>query len=115
MSKELDLAKRYFYLSNESDFFNIENLFNEDSTFCSRNIEYFVGVESIMSMQRAHHGSFKQLNWMVNTVSEIKLGVIFFDFNFEGINQSNQQVSMTGIEYVIVKNNKILHIDVRNK
>ncbi|MCK5893969.1 MAG: hypothetical protein KAG53_06065 [Endozoicomonadaceae bacterium] len=115
MSKELDLAKRYFDLSNESDFSSIENLFTEDSTFCSRNIEYFIGVESIMDMQRAHHGSFKQLNWIVNTVSEIQPGVVCFDFDFDGLSQSNKPVSMTGLEYVIVKNNKILHIDVRNK
>jgi hypothetical protein len=45
MSKELALAMHYFDLSNKSKFLSIEQLFDNDSTFCTRNLEYFVGVK----------------------------------------------------------------------
>lgn len=115
MSKELTLAKHYFDLSNQSDFEKITELFDENSTFCTRNNEYFIGAENIMQMQRAHHGLFKELNWAVNDIEEIKSGVICFDFGFEGITQTDELVEMTGIEVVIIQDGKIRHIDVRSK
>ena len=115
MSKELALATHYFDLSNKSDFDNIAKLFDENSTFCTRNLEYFIGSTQIMQMQRVHHGLYKKLNWAVNTVQEIKPGVICFNFSFEGITQTDELVQMAGVEYVIIQDGKIRHIDVRGK
>lgn len=115
MSKELTLAKHYFELSNQSDFENITELFDESSTFCTRNNEYFIGAENIMRMQRLHHGLYKKLNWSVNDVEEVKPGVICFDFSFEGMTQTDELVQITGIEVVIIQDGIIRHIDVRSK
>ena len=115
MSTELAIAKHYFDLSNKSDFENITKLFNDNSTFCTRNCEYFMGTENIMTMQRAHHGLYKKLKWTVNSVTEIKPGVICFDFSFEGINQNEELVKADGLEYVLIQDEKIQHVDVRSK
>ena len=115
MSKELELAKYYFDLSNDSDFSKIEVLFDNNSTFCTRNLEYFVGVENIILMQRAHHGLYKKLNWAVTTIDELKPGVIRFEFDFKAINQKDESVQFSGIEYVIIRDGIIRHIDVRSK
>lgn len=115
MSKELELAKYYFDLSNDSDFSKIEVLLDDNSTFCTRNLEFFVGVDNIMPMQRDHHGSYKKLNWTVTTVDELKPGVIRFEFDFEAINHKDESVQFSAIEYVIIRNGIIRHIDVRSK
>ena len=115
MSTELTIAKHYFDLSNNSDFESIAKLFDENSTFCTRNLEYFIGVENIIIMQRAHHGLYQKLKWTVNSVTEIKSGVICFDFSFEGVNQIGEVVKAVGLEYVIIKDGKIRHIDVKGR
>lgn len=113
MSKALELAKYYFNLSNQSDFSKIEVLFDDNSTFCTPNLDYFIGVDNIMLMQRKNHGSYKKLNWEVTMVEEVKSGVIRFEFNFKGVNQNDESIQFSGIEYVIVRNNIIRHIDVQ--
>lgn len=113
MSTALSLANYYFELSNQSDFETITGMFDGDSTFCARDFKFYLGVENIMAMQRAHHGSYQQLKWTVNQVKELKSGVVRFDFSFEGINLAGETISMSGIEHVIIRSGKIRHIDVR--
>ena len=113
MSAELELAKYYFELSNQSDFAKITPMFDPNSTFCSRNSEYFIGVDDIMAMQRAHHGGYQKLHWAVNQVTEEKTGVICFDFDFTATTHEGELVNFSGIEYVIIRNGVIQHIDVR--
>jgi len=114
MSKELELAKYYFDLSNASDFTTIETLFDEKSTFCTRNLDYFVGVKNIMSMQKAHHGSYQKLRWEVTTVEEIKAGVMRFEFDFSALNKANELIQFSGIEFVVIRDGIIRHIDIRS-
>lgn len=115
MSAELELAKHYFELSNQSDFAKITPMFDQNSTFCSRNSEYFIGVDDIMTMQRGHHGSYEKLHWAVNQVTEEKTGVIRFDFDFTATTLQGELVNFSGIEYVIIRNGIIRHIEVRTK
>ena len=115
MSNALELAKHYFDLSNTSNFIEIEKLFVENTTFCARSGEYFLGRDDIMVMQKAHHGCYQQLKWHVNALHELKPGIICFDFSFEGVKQNGEQTNMSGIEYLIIQNDKIRHIDVLNK
>lgn len=115
MSKELEVAKHYFELSNQSDFEGITPLFDQSSTFCNKNSEYFIGVDAIMTMQKAHHGSYQALHWLVEKVEEQKPGVICFDFQFTATTLNGEQIKFAGVEYVIVQNGKIRHIDVRSK
>lgn len=115
MSQALELATLYFELSNQSDFVQIASMFDQNSTFCTRSSEYFIGVDDIMSMQKAHHGSYQKLHWQVLKVKEEKPGVICFDFQFEATKLDGESVSFAGVEYVIIQNGKIRHIDVRSK
>lgn len=114
MSKELELAKYYFDLSNTSSFTEIATLFDEKSTFCTRNLDYFIGVKNIMPMQKAHHSSYQKLHWEVTTVEEVKPGVIRFDFDFSGLNKANELIQFSGIEYVVIRDGIIRHIDIRS-
>ncbi|BBM03097.1 hypothetical protein [Microbulbifer sp. GL-2] len=115
MSKALELAKYYFDLSNQSDFSEIEKIFDQSSTFCARDGVIYLGVQDIMAMQRLHHGSYSTLKWIVNEVEEVKPGIIRFDFDFEGTTQGGESVRMSGVEFVVVDRGIIRHIDVRSQ
>lgn len=113
--KALDLAKRYFDLSNESNLGEIRKLMTDSTTYSSENSGIYLGVDAIMKMQGAFHGTFESLSWQINDVREIKPGVVCFDFVFVGKTKAGEEVTRPGIEYVVVHKGKLQHIEVRNR
>ena len=111
----LELAKHYFDLSNDSDLDEIRKLMTESTTYSSQNTGVYLGADQIMKMQRAFHGSFESLGWEISHVEEVRPGVVCFDFVFSGRTKAGEEVRRPGIEYVIVYNGKLQHIEVRNK
>jgi hypothetical protein len=114
-SKEQLLAEEYFRLSNLSDFDSIAKLFTDSTTYSSQNTGVFLGSDSILEMQKDFHGKFTKLNWKVNFVEELKPGVILFDYTFEAEANDGKKINYYGLEYVIVREGKIVHIEIRNK
>jgi len=115
VSKELQLAIEYFELSNKSDFSKIEILFADNATFCNRYGEFFVGVKDIMSMQKAHHQSYESLHWRIIKAEEVKPRIIRIEFDFNATDLEDNNIQFLGIEHVIVLNDMILHVDVRQQ
>jgi hypothetical protein len=113
--KTLEIAKKYFELSNNRDLVGIEQMLQDSTTYSSPNVGVFLGKDQIMEMKRNFYGSFKDLNWNVKSVEELRPGVILFDFVFTGTTNDGEKVERLGLEYVIVKDGKLQHIDVRNK
>lgn len=111
----LEIAQLYFELSNESDFGGIEKLFAETATYSSQNTGLYAGKANILTMQREFHGKFKSLNWQVNSVEEVKPGIILFDYDFKGVMNNGEEITSSGLEYVIVVDGKIQHIEIRSK
>ena len=114
-SEALKIAQLYFQLSNKSDFDGIEKLFTEKTTYSSQNTGIYLGNSDIIAMQRQFHGKFSTLKWHVNSVEEVKPGVILFDFDFAGEMPDGEKIKTSGLEYVIVYQGKIQHIEIRNK
>lgn len=112
---DLEMAKLYFELSNESDFDNIEELFTDTTVYISQNTGEYIGKKDILAMQKKFHGQFSSLNWNVNSVKEIKPGVILFDFDFVGEKLNGETIKTSGQEYVTVQNGKIQNIEIVNK
>jgi len=111
----LEIAQHYFGLSNKSDFTNIAPLFTDTTTYSSQNTGLFLGKDDILNMQRAFHDKFSSLHWQVNSVEEVKPGIIKFDYDFTAETPSREKVKSSGIEYVIVHDGIIQHIEIRNK
>lgn len=111
----LELAELYFELSNQSNFTEIEKLFAKDATYSSQTTGEYSGVESIITMQREFHNKFSQLHWQVNSVKELEPGLVEFDYDFIAQTQDGERVTSSGIEQVTVSNDKIQHIEIRNK
>ena len=115
MSGPLEVAKLYFELSNKSDFEGIEKLFTPSTTYSSQTTGIYLGQDEIMTMQRAFHSKFSSLKWNVNSIKEIRPGVVLFDYAFVGEMPNGKKVKRSGLEYVIVYQEKIQHVEIRNK
>ena len=106
----LAVVKQFCEVSNESDLDKVSTLFHENATYYSAEGELFLGHEAIMAMQKQLHGQYKELEWTINDVKEVKPGVVHFSFDFKGINQKNQPVTYSGIEDIAVYEDKIQHL-----
>jgi hypothetical protein len=111
----LETARLYFELSNKSDFENIQKLFTETTTYSSQNTGIYLGAGEIIQMQKAFHAKFLSLQWHVNSVKEPKPGIVLFDYKFTGELSSGDKTESAGLEYLIVYQGKIQHIEIRNK
>lgn len=85
------------------------------TTYSSQNTGTYVGKQNILNMQRAFHGTFVSLHWRINSVVELKPGVILFDYDFTGEAADGHKAKSSGLEYVTVYQNKIRHIEIRSK
>ncbi|MGY8848356.1 MAG: nuclear transport factor 2 family protein [Burkholderiales bacterium] len=115
MTDAIQLAKHYFDLSNKGKLTDIKELFTSSSTYSSANTDVYLGVDQIMGMQTKFFAGFKTMEWNVNSVKEVKPGIVLFDFTFTGKTLDGEAVQRSGREYVVVYNGKIQHIEVRNK
>lgn len=115
MTAALKIAQHYFELSNQSNFREIEQLFTDTTTYSSATTGIYVGKLDIMAMQRAFHNKFATLHWDINTVEEVKPGIVLFDYDFSGTLPGGETITSSGLEYVIVHNDMIQHIEIRTK
>ncbi len=113
--KPVAIAKKYFRLSNQSDFDGIGKLLSDSTKYSSQNTGVFIGKDDIITMQKNFHSKFSSLSWKVNSVEEVKPGVVLFDYSFEAKTKDEEVVKSEGLEYVIVHNNKIQHIEIKSK
>lgn len=115
MTEALKVAKLYFDLSNKSDFDGIGELFTETTTYSSQTTGVYLGRDDILTMQKTFHGKFVSLEWKVNSVEEVKPGIVLFDYDFVGKMPDGKKTESSGSEYVAVYNGKIQHIEIRGK
>ena len=110
----ITLAQHYFDLSNDSNLDGIRQLMTPATTYSSDNSGLFLGVDDIVAMQTSFHTKFESLNWQVTEVEEIKPGIVRFAFQFSGKTASGESIHSSGIEYVVIHNDRIQHIEVRH-
>ncbi len=115
MRTSLETANLYFELSNKSDFDAIERLFTDTTTYSSQATGIYLGVNDIIAMQRAFHGKYSLLHWNVNSVEEVKPGIVLYDYDFVGDLSDGTKIETSGLEYVVVYQGKIQHVEIRNK
>lgn len=110
----VDIAQEYFTFSNDRNLNDISELLTPTTTYSSENVGVLLGKEKIMEMKHSFYGSFKEIHWDIESVSEEKPGVVRFEFTFTGTTTDDEKVIRPGIEYVIVVNGQIQHVEVRN-
>lgn len=115
MSEALKIAELYFTLSNKSDFEGIAKLLTASTLYISQNTGKFVGKDEIIEMQKSFHSNFSRLNWAAESVVEVKLGLIRFEYEFSGTKLNGDVVNSKGIEDVAIEGGKIVYIEIKNK
>ena len=113
-AEPLDIAQRYFELSNARRLDDIERLMSPSTTYSSEHTGLYLGAADIMAMQRAFYAGFEQLGWTVHEATEVKPGIVRFDFTFEGVTVDGETVHRDGIEHVVVHDGRIQHVEVRS-
>lgn len=114
MSSAIEIAKRYFELSNQSDMDSIESMFTDSSTYSSVNIGVYLGKSQIMVMMRTFHASFQSLNWTIDRSEEIRPGVAHIAFSLYSLNNLGEVNESRGNEYVLAFNGLLQHVEVRD-
>lgn len=108
------IARKYFEVSNKSDFVEIWKLLSDTTTYSSQNTWLYLWVESILEMQQEFHDSYESLKWEIQDICEENPWIVRVEFDFIGIKQW-EEITFSWIEYIIVVQDKIQHIEIRNK
>src|SRR5665213_1986011 len=95
-------AKRYFELSNESDFNSITELFSDQLVYDSQNTGSHTGIEDIVNMQKNFHGQFSSLNWTITGIKESQPNVVVVDYDFTAKKLNGEEINSSGIETIVV-------------
>ena len=66
-------------------------------------------------MQKTFHGKFKSLNWHVNGARELKKDTVVVDYDFTGTKNDGDIVESSGLEYLKIKNGRIISVEIQNK
>jgi hypothetical protein len=111
----IQLTQHYFDLSNAGRLDDIRRLFSKSSTYSSANTGLYLGVDDIMQMQQAFFARFSTLRWTMHTIEEIKPGIVLVDFTLNGVAHDGDVIAVDGLESVVVYNQLIQHIEIRNK
>jgi len=90
-------------------------MFTNRSTYSSQNTGIFFGTNQIMKMMKEFFDLFIALQWNINSIKEVSEGVVLFDFLLLGEKLDGEKISIEGLEYLCIYENKIQHVDIRNK
>lgn len=109
----LALAHLYFTLSNDRNLDAIESLFAPDATYSSDATGEYSGREAIMTMMRWFFARYEYLHWTIDTINEIKPGII--EIHFHAVFQNGEsKIEKSGVEHIIIRDSLIQSIEVRN-
>jgi hypothetical protein len=108
------ITQKYFEYSNLSDFEKIAGLLSHTSTYSSQNTGLYVWVDAIIKMQEVFHNSFESLHWNTIQALEEKPGIIRVDFEFTWV-KDWEKIEFSAIEFIIIVDGVIQHIEIRNK
>jgi len=109
----LEISQHYFTLSNDRDLDAIESLFAPDATYSSDATGKYSGRDAIMTMMRGFFARFDSLHWVIDSIDEIKSGII--EIHFHAVFENGEsKIEKSGVEHIIISENLIQSIMVRN-
>lgn len=108
------ISEQYFKLSNNRELDKVSNLILKDAIYSSDNTGLYYGRNDIMKMMTSFFNNFKTLNWKINDIKQLNENIVEIDFTLTGEDNNNNKIKKSGIERIVVVNNLIKHIEVRN-
>lgn len=111
----LEIAKKYFELSNHSDFDGLTLLLDAGIAYKSQNTGDYHGIDRVIEMQRSFHAKFKSLQWEIVKIEAVNENKVLFEYEFEGIQKNGVKLKTSGLEYITVVDKNITEIEIKNK
>lgn len=111
----MSVAKSYFQLSNEQNFEGIKNLLAELASYTSPALGTLTGRDEIIDKQKEFYKAHKGLIWYDKSYKEIKPSTIVVDYDCEATTKDDEIMSWSGLEYITVKDGKIIGIEIKIK
>lgn len=109
----LEISQHYFTLSNDRDLDAIESLFAPDATYSSDATGEYSDREAIMTMMRGFFARYEYLHWTIDAIEEISPATI--EVHFHAVFEDREsKMEKSGIEHIIIHDNLIQSIKVRN-
>ncbi len=115
MKNSILVAEEYFKLANKAALSEMRDLLSDTATYSSSELGVYFKPDQILEMMQSFFKEFRHLNWNINEIKEIRLGVVEIDFLFNGLTVEGNTVIRLGTEYIVVNEGKIEHIEVRFK
>jgi hypothetical protein len=113
--KASELAQLYFDLSNARDLKTVETLLQLSITYSSDNTGLYFGRENVMKMMREFFDLFPQLHWEVHSLISVSEHIAEIIFTLTGTKNDGTKITRPGIERIVVEQDLIRHIEVRNR
>jgi len=109
-----NIILKYFQLSNAGDIESIAGLLDEYVSYSSDNVWLHFGKWSVLSMKRTFFGGLRSQSWEIQKIETPSENIFRVEFLFTATTLEWQTISRLGIENIIVHNEKLRHIEVRN-
>ncbi len=113
-SKAEQIARTYFNLSNSGDLDKITQLIQADATYSSDNTGLYYGVRDIMQMMQGFFNAHISINWHIEQLECLSEHIIEIKFTCQSTNHNGIKTARMGTERLVIDNDKIRHIEVRN-
>jgi len=114
MDNIIEIAEKYFDMSNERKLDLIPNLFHSEIVYSSDNTGLYFGRDNVMEMMTSFFNKFKLLNWKIDSIDRIKDCIVEIRFTLSMVDLTGTKITKEGIERIIIIDNLIRHIEVRN-
>ena len=110
----LEIAQKYFDLSNNRELTQIPELFCNDVIYSSDNTGIYFGKDNIMEMMNTFFSKYKFLEWKIESIKEIKNITVEIYFTLRMVDFDENEIEKKGVERLIIINDLIKYIEVRN-
>ena len=108
------IAEDYFRLSNEGDLATIRGMFEPKATYSSDAQGLYYGVDDIMAMMTNFFKAYSKRHWTIETIEQKGLHLVEIRFSFEGMTAEGVPQQRTGIERLVIEDQRIRHLEVRS-
>ncbi len=108
------LVQHYFDLSNNRDLENIFELFALNATYSSDNTGLYFGISDIRGMMQGFYDTYPDLRWEIHSIEETTSEIVTLNFTLRGTDTQGKKIIRAGIERIVVVDEQLWHVEVRN-
>ena len=110
----LATVQHYFDLSNNRDLEKVFKLFALEATYSSDNTGLHFGISDIRDMMQNFFDNYPKLHWEIHSIQETTSQIVELNFTLRGTDTQGEKIIRPGIERIVVVDEHLRHIEVRN-